>query len=142
MRITHEADYAIRVCCVLGAEGSKLSAKDLSDRSGVTLRFALKILRKLIQCEVVRSYKGVTGGYELMIEPKDISFGRIIEIIDGPITINHCLSNEFDCTRVPKKCDCDFHKVFGTINDRLRQDLYALTLDQFIGHCKCEGKHS
>lgn len=135
MRITHEADYAIRVCCVLGNEGAKLSAKDISDRSGVTLRFALKILRKLIQEEIVRSYKGVTGGYELIIDPKALSFGQIIEIIDGPISINHCLSNEFSCTRVEQKCDCNFHRVFGVINTRLRDDLYALTLDQFIDQC-------
>ena len=131
MRITHEADYAIRVMYSLAAAGQRLSAKELSEQTGVTLRFSLKILRKLIQSEMVRSFKGVSGGYMLNREPKEISLGEIIECIDGPIMLNHCLSNEFDCTRVAKKSDCDFHKVFGSINARLRKELYAVTLDQF-----------
>ena len=47
MRMTHEADYAIRVVYCLAESGEKMSAKEISDASGVTLRFALKILRSL-----------------------------------------------------------------------------------------------
>ena len=61
MRITHEADYAIRVAFCLAECGGKLGAKEISERTGVTLRFALKILRKLIQAGMVRSYKGANG---------------------------------------------------------------------------------
>ena len=44
MRITHEADYAVRIVYVLAKENKMLPARDISERSGVTLRFALKIL--------------------------------------------------------------------------------------------------
>ena len=44
MRMTHEADYAIRVVYCLAEAGEKVSAKDISERTGVSLRFALKIL--------------------------------------------------------------------------------------------------
>lgn len=131
MRMTHEADYAIRVMYCLASAGQKLSAKDISEQTGVTLRFSLKILRKLIGDDLVKSFKGVTGGYILNCPANEISLGRIIECIDGPILINHCLSNEFDCSRVSRKGECDFHKVFGLINARLRKELYAATLDQF-----------
>lgn len=132
MRITHEADYAIRVAFCLAECGGKLGAKEISERTGVTLRFALKILRKLIQAEMVRSYKGANGGYELVKEPAEISMGAIIECIDGPITINHCLCNEFECTRVQSKSICNFRKVFGSVNTMIRDELYRVTLDQFL----------
>lgn len=132
MRITHEADYAIRVTCCLAFAGSKVGAKQISESTGVTLRFALKILRKLIHADLVKSFKGATGGYMLNRDPAQISFGEIIECIDGPIAINHCLTGEFDCTRIPQKSDCDFRKVFTTVNRRLREDLYQVTLDQFL----------
>lgn len=131
MRITHEADYAIRVMYCLAATGKRLNAKEISERAGVTLRFSLKILRKLIQADLIRSFKGVNGGY-ILNQPQDqISLGHIIECIDGPIMLNHCLSNEFDCSRVTHKDECDFHKVFGSINAHLRKELYSATLDQF-----------
>ena len=132
MRITHEADYAIRVTCCLAFANGKVGAKQISETTGVTLRFALKILRKLIQAGFVKSFKGATGGYILNRPPSEISFGEIIECIDGPIAINHCLTNEFDCTRVSQKSDCDFRKIFSSVNKRLRDDLYLVMLDQFL----------
>ena len=128
MRITHEADYAIRVAYCLAEHG----AKDISEATGVTLRFALKILRKLILGGMVRSYKGAAGGYELVKPPSEISMGEIIECIDGPIQINHCLCNEFECTRVSSKGICNFRKVFGSVNRMIRTELYNVTLDQFL----------
>lgn len=132
MRITHEADYAIRVAYCLAERGGKLGAKDISEATGVTLRFALKILRKLILGGMVRSYKGAAGGYELVKPPSEISMGEIIECIDGPIQINHCLCNEFECTRVSSKGICNFRKVFGSVNRMIRTELYNVTLDQFL----------
>mgnify|MGYP002552668825 CR=1 FL=1 len=102
MRITHEADYAIRVAYCLALAGEKQCAKDISEATGVTLRFALKILRKLTQSGITKSYKGVAGGYELNHSPSEISLGAIIECIDGPIAINHCLANSSAHTWAPR----------------------------------------
>lgn len=132
MRITHEADYAIRIMYCLALHGEKVSAKQISEESGVPIRFALKILRHLTQAQLTVSYKGVNGGYQLARLPDQIPLGEIIELIDGPIEINHCLSNEFDCTRVEQKNECAFHRIFGTINQDIRQQLYALSLAQFL----------
>ena len=132
LRITHEADYAIRVTYCLALAGGKQCAKDISEQAGVTLRFALKILRKLTQSGITKSYKGVAGGYELNRAPSEISLGEIIECIDGPIAINQCLSNEFQCTRVGNRRECDFHRVFGEINRSLRDQLCSITMDRFL----------
>lgn len=133
MRITHEADYAIRVAYCLACADGKLSAKQISETTGVTLRFSLKILRKMIKADMVKSFKGVNGGYMLNRSPADISFGEIIECIDGPIAINHCLAAEFDCSRVGDKFTCDFRRIFSTINAKLRDELYNISLDKFTG---------
>ena len=132
MRITHEADYAIRIMYCLAEHGCKISAKQISDESGVPIRFALKIPRRLTQAGLTASYKGVSGGYELARPAGQISLGEIIEEIDGPIEINHCLSTEFDCSRVAQKKECTFHRIFGTINQDIRTKLYELSLEQFL----------
>lgn len=132
LRITHEADYAIRVTYCLALAGEKQCAKDISEATGVTLRFALKILRKLTQSGITKSYKGVAGGYELNHSPSEISLGAIIECIDGPIAINHCLANEFQCTHMGTQNECDFHRVFSEINRSLRDQLCSITMDRFL----------
>ncbi|MBR4875507.1 MAG: Rrf2 family transcriptional regulator [Clostridia bacterium] len=136
MRITHEADYAVRIAYVLGSENKMLPARDISEKSGVTLRFALKILRKMAADGIVVSYKGSCGGYELAVPPAELSLGRLIECIDGPLEITHCLSEGFDCTRVKDKRICQFRKVFSEISVDLRNKLYGLTLSQFIAENK------
>ena len=132
MRITHEADYAVSIAYVLASENKMLPARDISEKSGVTLRFALKILRKLAADGIVVSYKGSCGGYELAVPPKELSLGRLIECIDGPLEISHCLSEGFDCTRVKDKRICQFRRVFSEISTDLRSKLNSLTLSQFI----------
>ncbi len=132
MRITHEADYAVRIAYVLAKEGDMLPAREISEKSGVTLRFALKILRKMSADGIVTSFKGSGGGYRLNARPSELSLGRLIEAIDGPLEISHCLSEGFDCTRVSDKGACAFRKVFSDISGELRQKLYSVTLDSFI----------
>ena len=132
MRITHEADYAIRIMYCLAERNQTISAKQISDDSGVPSRFALKILRRLTQAGLTESFKGVSGGYQLARAADQISLGEIIEVIDGPIEINHCLSSEFDCSCVQQKNKCTFHRLFSAINQDIRSKLYDLPLSQFV----------
>ncbi len=81
MYITLESDYAVRITAELCKEPVKLDAKTIAEKTGVTLRFALKILRKLVAAGIVRSFKGTQGGYMIAMEPKDIDLRIVIEAI-------------------------------------------------------------
>ncbi len=130
MRITHEADYAIRILSYLSNSDGITGAKEIAQQCGVSLKFTLKILRKLAMAGIVSSQKGVNGGFRLILPPQNISFGQVIEAIDGPIAINHCLGCDFDCTRVDDKQDCSIRKKFLNVNRSLREDLYKIHFDE------------
>ncbi|MGN0674985.1 MAG: Rrf2 family transcriptional regulator, partial [Oscillospiraceae bacterium] len=55
MHITLEADYAIRIVHCLAKSKKRLDAKTIAEQTTVTLRFALKILRKLVASGIVKS---------------------------------------------------------------------------------------
>ncbi len=132
MRITHEADYAVRIVYVLMQAGeTTVPASKVAESSGVTLRFTLKILRKLAGSGIVASQKGANGGYTLAMEPSEISMGLIIESIDGPFELNHCLSDDYDCTRVKDKKFCQFHHIFDDVNAKLKAELYSIKMNTF-----------
>ncbi|MBR6748322.1 MAG: Rrf2 family transcriptional regulator [Clostridia bacterium] len=132
MRITNEADYALRIVySLLG--GSQKSAKLIAEQTGVTLRFALKILRKLAMAEIVGARQGASGGYYLKKKPAEISIGLVVETIDGPFEVNNCLDGEFVCSRMGKDVDaCSFHCYFSDLNSIIREHMYRATLDQFM----------
>ena len=132
MRITHEADYAVRIVYVLmQSKESTVAASKVAECSGVTLRFTLKILRKLAGSGIIVYQKGANGGYALAMDPADISLGLIIESIDGPFELNHCLSDDFDCTRVKDKKFCQFHHIFDSVNAKLKAELYSIKMNTF-----------
>ena len=132
MKITMEADYAIRIIYCLSRNDCKMDAKTISGSTNVTLRFTLKIMQKLTASEIVKSYKGVNGGYELQKAPNEISLKDVIEAIDGPVEINKCLDKEINCTRVDEKAKCAVHVQFDRINKILMTELENVTFDQFL----------
>ena len=137
MRITSEADYALRIVYELARAGEKTDAKTVSERANVPVRFTLKILRKLVLGGVVSSYKGVNGGYMLNASPKEITLLSIIELIDGPLVISKCLDSEYCCTSVGEmKRSCVFHLIFDQINRRLSDKFRAVTLDMITDEQK------
>ena len=133
MRITQEADYALRIVYLLAKRGGLLDAAAISRDSGVTDRFTVKILRKLMGGGVVSSKMGAKGGYSLAEKPENVSMQRVIEIIDGPVEISKCLDSEYGCTRMgDKKAECTFHLIFSKINKNLVDKLSTVTFDTVI----------
>ena len=65
MRITREVDYALRIVLMLSREQKQIEAKVISESNGIPYRFTLKILRKIVQAGIIRSYRGVNGVYVL-----------------------------------------------------------------------------
>lgn len=133
MRITQEADYALRIVCILAKDNKILDAKTIADASGVTPRFALKILHKLGVENMVRSYKGANGGYELALSADSISVKNIIELIDGPIEISKCMDSEHFCSRQGlDKSGCVMHHIFSEISASLAKMLDGVKISDVI----------
>ncbi len=122
MHITLESDYAIRIVHSLSKEKRRMDAKEISGLTNVTLRFSLKILRKLVAAGVVRSFKGTLGGYELAREPFNISLNDVIEAVEGPYMLSRCLCPEYDCTHSDKDM-CRFSRVFEEISGEVHKRL-------------------
>lgn len=128
MHITLESDYAVRIVYCLAQNGGRIDAKRIAEETGVTLRFSLKILRKLVTGGLVNSYKGTKGGYELARPPEDISLCDVIETVEGPYSLARCLSEtDFQCNRNTQVCGvCKFQHIYAEVSDIVRERLSAV----------------
>ena len=131
MRITQEADYALRIVSLLAQKGL-LGAPEMSENVKVPHGFAMKILRKLTSEKIVRSKRGVNGGYELLRSPEDLTVADVIEAVDGEIAISKCLSPTHDCLNNPDKSRCRYHNVFASVNGIIKERLSRLTIDMMV----------
>ena len=131
MHITLEADYAIRIVHCLTLHNTRADAKSIAETTGVTLRFSLKILRKLVAAGIIRSYKGTQGGYEIAKAPRDITLYDVITTIEGPLNISRCTHSDFNCTR-PKEGSCQFQKVFIELSEDIKHRLQSINFEQMM----------
>lgn len=133
MRITQEADYALRIVALLASRDSVVDANTIADEAGITQGFALKILRKLSLGEIVSSQKGASGGYRLARDAKEITIKDIIELIDGEIVISKCLFDEHICSKQgANKSACKIHLIFDAINRDIVERLDKITIASVI----------
>lgn len=132
MRITLESDYALRILTAMAGYNAITDAKTIAENTSVTQRFTLKILHKLVQGELVQSYKGVNGGYTLKMKPEEITLKRVIELIDGPIAIARCLDSTEGCSLNCDKSACDYHHIFDIISIDLASKLNKITIQDVI----------
>lgn len=124
MVMTLEADYAVRIVEFLAACDKKVDAHTISDDTHVPLRFALKILRKLVAGGLIISYKGAKGGYSLARKPGEITLRQVIESVEGPYMISRCQQDEYACTHTT--C-CRFHQIYDEISSVVREKLDSYT---------------
>lgn len=132
MRITLESDYALRIISALATDDSVIDATALSEKTSVTQRFTLKILHKLVQADLVISYKGSKGGYKLKKSPDKITLKEVIELIDGPIAIVRCLGNGESCALNADKTACIYHHIFDKISIDLAAKLQNITISDVL----------
>ena len=100
LKITRKFDYAMVLLTDLGLHGKKpASARAIADRYGLSLSLTANVLKGLQRSAIVRSIRGVRGGYVLGREPAEISLASVILAIEGdrPMT---------DCQGGPGKKDC------------------------------------
>lgn len=124
MRITQEADYALRVVLYLSkvGYGNKVDAATISDSERIPLRFLLKLLRKLIASGIIISYRGKNGGYSLNKLPEDISVKDVVEAIEGPICLNRCIFDPKYCS-ANRRGKCAVHVALEQVNKNLTAQL-------------------
>ena len=137
MHITLEADYAVRIVHCLAKNGQRMDAKSISDETGVTLRFSLKILRKLVSAGIIKSYKGTQGGYEIARPLEEITLNDVIETVEGPFALSRCLRQAYDCGQNccgDGDCNCVFSGIYGEISEEVKEKLTAVKFSDLVKH--------
>jgi Rrf2 family protein len=121
MQITRETDYAIRCVDYLSEKwGSVTMVDEISKGKCVPKSFLAKILQKLTKASIVKSYRGVKGGFELARPPKDITLLDVIEAIQGPVAMNVCALDETMCGF---SSSCAIHPVWIEIRREVEKIL-------------------
>ena len=110
MQITRQADYAVRAVLYLSRleKNEKAATSHIAEEMDIPLSFLAKIIAQLSVAGLLQTMRGARGGVALAKKPEDISLLDVVEAIDGPIILNECVNDNYDCSME----DCPIHNVW------------------------------
>jgi Rrf2 family iron-sulfur cluster assembly transcriptional regulator len=87
VRVSTRSEYAARALLSLALHGDErpTSVKEIAERTGLPQPYLEQILLSVKGAGLVRSKRGVGGGYVLARAPEDITLEDIFTAVDGPL---------------------------------------------------------
>jgi FeS assembly SUF system regulator len=127
IRMTKQADYGFVLLSRLAVEpGRVANAPDLAAETRLPLPMVSKILKLLGRGALVRSHRGVKGGYALARPASEISAADIVRALEGPVALTVCIEG------TPGECDlepfCHVRGHWQLINVAVEAALARITL--------------
>jgi Rrf2 family iron-sulfur cluster assembly transcriptional regulator len=111
------------------------SVRDIADRTGLPQPYLEQILLALKGAGLVRSKRGVGGGYVLARPPEAITLGQIVSAVEGPIA-----AGDFGEPHQNGACDhegqCVLLALWAEVGETMRRHLDSFTLADMVARAR------
>lgn len=127
LRLTKKADYGLMALKYLAEHPneSSLSARDIAEAYHIPPQLLAKILQRLAKVGILRSHAGMSGGYSLLKNPREISAFEVIHAIDGPLFITSCGTSHNSCDLTDS---CTIREPLARVNDSISGLLRSISI--------------
>ena len=127
MIFSRSDEYAIRAMTFLARlpAGQLAGAREISEAERIPMQFLWKILQILARKKLIRSFKGLRGGYELAQPADKITLDMIIQANTGSGRIHGCVLGLSECS---EHLPCPLHGKWSGMRAGLLEMLETSTL--------------
>lgn len=124
---SRSVEYAIRALTFLAAQqpGKLSGAREIAEAESIPMPFLWKILQKLAAKKLVRSFRGVRGGYELARPPQRITLDKILKEMGEAEALERCILGFAECR---DKNPCPLHVLWAERRKSFANVLRSTTL--------------
>ncbi len=136
MRISKKSQYGLRAMAYLAGVFDKdkpCSLREISEKENISFDYLEKIVSKLEKNKLVKSKRGVKGGYFLIKSPQKIKVSEVINVLEETMAPVECIATEkekkYYC---PRKKTCRTITVWKKVQDNLNSTLNSITLADLI----------
>jgi Rrf2 family protein len=141
MKVSTRGDYASRALLSLALHGegtTPTSVRDIAVRTGLPQPYLEQILLALKGAGIVKSKRGVGGGYVLASPPDTIRLSQIVSAVDGPI-----VAGDFGEPHQDGACEhegqCALLAVWADMSSHMRAYLDSFTLSDMVQRARGAG---
>ncbi len=130
MKLSKKAEYALRALLAMAraSETSTFSIQDISAGEKIPLKFLEQILLTLKNGGLLRSKRGVGGGYQFLKAPARISLGEVINLIDGTFIPLPCAASDGGTCDCGINGSCGLGQTFNQLREQVNTWLNTTTL--------------
>lgn len=127
LRISKIMDYGTLVLTYMAGRSERLcSAPEMAKALGLNQPTVSKVLKLLGRHGLVRSVRGVQGGYALSRPASEISIAQVVDALDDqPFGLTECTSTPGSCDFEP---DCSLRDNWARINATVRRALEGVSV--------------
>lgn len=101
MQFTKAEEYGMLGVLYLAEKtpGAITPLSEISEAQEIPEKFLAKIFQSLSRSGIVRSHRGVRGGFTLGKDPKEITIKHVLESIHGPYHLIKCIDDHTVCKK-------------------------------------------
>ncbi len=140
VKVSTRGDYASRALLSLALhvdEPGPTSVQQVAKRTGLPQPYLEQILLALKGAGLVKSKRGVGGGYVLSRDPSQITLAQIVSAVDGPI-----VAGDFGQPHENGACEhegqCVLLTVWEEVGAHMRKHLDSFTLADMVHRARGE----
>lgn len=129
MKLSRSVSYAVNATIRLAQHASDdpVSCRRLASEGNMPERFLLQILRNLVTHGILRSTRGVDGGYALNRPPDEISLLDLMEAVEGPLETSDPAEDQ-----LPEDTQTHLKSALEQITSTSRQQLEAINVQHLL----------
>jgi Rrf2 family protein len=140
---SRSSGYAIQALTYMAAQpsGKLVGAREIATSLEIPMPFLWKILRKLSQQKLVRSFKGVHGGYELARPASNIRLSEILLVWNDSSLMGDCVLGLSGCD---DQDPCPLHEHWKDVREEIERKVKNTRLSDLARKSPAEnsGKHT
>ncbi len=132
MRLSKRGEYGLRAMIQLAnmpADAAMMQIKQIATIEHIPVKFLEQIMLALKNAGLLHSKKGVGGGYYLAKPANQITLGKIVRVLDGPLAPIGCVSQmAYEPCNCPDEATCKLRGVMGNVRNAISDILDQTTL--------------
>ena len=128
LRLSREADYSLLAMMYIAARpaGQLAYRREIAAHYNIPKEFLAKVLQKLTRHGLIKSFRGMQGGYLLARDAGRITLADVVEAVDGPVALVSCQRERGQC---PQEDLCTIQDALFDVQREFQRILSGITLE-------------
>jgi len=132
MKFSTKAEYGLRALVNLAKKDEYYSLAQIAKEEKISLAYLERLFAKLKKAEIIKSQKGVNGGYKIAKPLKNVSVRDIFIALEGDLSPYNCACLDLQSICKSTKCSCNVKIVWQKLEKEMNKTLESIKLSNLV----------